>query len=197
MKKVRELYERIITHFGAIMMLAIALIICLQIVVRRIGITVSWTEEIARYAFVVLCFMVWPVVILRGGDIVVSVVFDLFPKKFRRIALGVMHILMSFCLGLVLYSILRNIAVSGKVGLVSLRWLKLSYIYYFVVIGLISAIIANFTRAFEVITGRVEVLTDAEKSMAEIETTVEQVENEHGSIDVSRQEDNKEGVEKA
>ena len=169
MKKVIDTYNKVATDFNAFLLFAIVIIICIQVVTRRLSISASWCEEICRYLFVIVGFMTWPVVISKGSDIVISSFFDNLPKKTRIVILGIYSILSAAIVAVVFYSILRNIVNAGNVYFVSIRAIKLVYVYYFVAAGLILSFIANILRAIMIWTKQVEVLTDKEKSMVIIE----------------------------
>ena len=165
MKKAIDTFNKVATDFNAFLLFAIVVIICIQVVTRRMSISASWCEEICRYLFVIVGFMTWPVVILRGTDIVISSFFDNLPKKARIVILGIYSILAAAIVAIVFYSILRNISNAGDVYFVSIRAIKLVYVYYFVAAGLVLSFIANIIRAIMIWTKQVEVLTDKEKSM--------------------------------
>ena len=169
MKKVIDTYNKVATDFNAFLLFAIVIIICIQVITRRLSISASWCEEICRYLFVIVGFMTWPVVISRGSDIVISSFFDNLPKKARIVILGIYSILSAAIVAIVFYSILRNIANAGDVYFVSIRAIKLVYVYYFVAVGLVLSFVANILRAIMIWTKQVEVLTDKEKSMVIIE----------------------------
>lgn len=175
MKKLKERYIGFSTYLGGFLLLAVVVVICIQIVTRRVGISASWTDELARYMFVLLCFLVWPAVILKGDDIVISFLFDRLPPRIRRVTLGLMHFVMAAVLALLFYSILRNIKNVGNVIWTTIRWMKLSWVFTLVAVGILCAFFANIVRGIEILAGRVHVLTDEERSLQEIEAAQEEV----------------------
>jgi len=177
-KKIKKAYIDILTLIGGALLAAIVVILCIQIVARRVSITVSWTEELARYTFVVLCFTVWPAVILKGSDVVISFLFDKMPLKTRRAVLSVMHVIMALVLVVVLRSAIRNIKVVGNVATVSMSWLKLSAIFGIVAFDVASAIAVNLIRGYEIAAGKIRILTDEERSLHEMEDTKAQIAQE-------------------
>lgn len=182
MKKAIDTFNKVMTDFNAFLLFAIVVIICIQVVTRRMSISASWCEEICRYLFVIVGFMTWPVVILRGTDIVISSFFDNLPKKARVVILGIYSILSAVIVGIVFYSILRNIQNAGDVYFVSIRAIKIVYVYYFVAAGLILSLIANILRAYMIWTKKVEVLTDKEKSMKIIAEESEKAQEEYAEL---------------
>lgn len=178
MAKFKKAYTEILSHVGAVLLAGIVIDICVEIISRRLNISLTWTEELARYLFVLLCFTVWPAVILRGSDIVISFLFDKMPLGTRRILLGVMHIVMAAVLVIVFYSAIRLNRVLGNVSAVSMMWLKMRYIYLIVAFDVISALVMNVIRGIEIITGRIPVLTDEQKANLEMEAAKEAVAKE-------------------
>ncbi|WP_319563259.1 TRAP transporter small permease subunit [Marispirochaeta sp.] len=148
----------------------IACIIFFQVIMRSLGISVSWTEEIARYSYVLFGFLAWPVAAYRGSDISITFFVDKIPTKVRTVVIGVFHCIMAVYAGLCSYSLVLNIDNASNFSAASLPWLRIRWIYGIVFIGLVITVIANLIRSFFLLTGQVELQTAEEKELMEIET---------------------------
>ena len=66
---------------SAIVPVLIVILVMIQVIARRLRISMSGTEELSRYAYVIFAFLAWPVAALNGSDVAVTFIFDKLPKK--------------------------------------------------------------------------------------------------------------------
>lgn len=149
LKSILDRVENVIISLCAILLSLIILIIFYQVVVRKLNIATSGTEELARYCYVLFVFLLWPIAARRGEDLRITVLFDVIPARGRKIIMGIFQIFMAGFSGVCIYSIYLNISNSMKnnVTLPSNTWLQLSWIYSIVFLALILTFLANLLRA--------------------------------------------------
>lgn len=161
--------EEIVISVDSVLLVLIALVIAVQVIARKVGISIPGTEELARYSYVVFAFLAWPIAALRGTDIQITFLFDKLPKNGRKYILIIFHILMSVFAAMCVYSITKNIANAVGVIAPSNRWLYLNYVYYIVKVGLITTFVFHWIRIFFLATGQAVYVSQDEKDMITIE----------------------------
>ena len=169
-KSILDRVENIIISLCAILLSAIILIIFYQVVVRKLNIATSGTEELARYCYVLFVFLLWPIAARRGEDLRITVLFDVLSARARKIIMGIFQIFMAGFSGVCIYSIYLNISnsVKNSVALPSNTWLQLSWIYTIVFLALILTFLANLLRAARLLAGDEGVLTQKELTNREL-----------------------------
>ncbi len=169
MKKINAVFDRIedvIISLCAALLIGIIAIIVYQVMARALDISTSGTEEMARYCYVMFVFLLWPVAAKRGQDLRITVLTDLLSAKARQILMGIFNLFMTAFGGLFCYSIWLNIehSMNNNMVLPSNTWMSLAFIQGVVMLGLVLTMIANLLRSFQLFTGEVKVLTQAEEN---------------------------------
>ena len=170
MKTIFAKIEDIVINLCAICLAAIIFVIVYQVIARRLDIAVSGTEELARYAYVLFVFLLWPIAARNGQDLRITMIFDLLGPRPRDIIMGVFHIIMAGFSGLCTYSIYLNIqnAVKNGTTLSSNTWMPLAVILVCVAVGLVLTVLANILRAVLLFIGDEHVRTQQEENEAEM-----------------------------
>lgn len=110
MKKLANLWEAIQVKLGVVFLSIFFLVIVLQMVVRYIGISLIWTEEVATYSFIWAVFMGASVMIHRKGHFRFSVVYNKLEgnaKSFLKFFIN--FILLVFSLAVLYYGIIATL----------------------------------------------------------------------------------------
>ena len=161
--------ENAVTTLDSMLLALIAGIIVVQVIARKIDISMPGTEELARYSYVIFAFLAWPIAALRGTDIQITFLFDRLPNNARKNLLMFFHFIMSIFAIICVYSITKNIQNAYGVIAPSNRWLHLNYIYYTVEVGLITTVIFNWIRIFFLATGQAVYISQDEKDIMQID----------------------------
>ncbi len=169
MKKTLDSIVNAIINICAVFLAAIVVIVAIQIVSRRVGLSVSWTDELARYFYIAFCFVGWSVAALHGSDIVITTLFDLLPKKVRRATLSVYLLMMIATACALFYGMYRNTLNAGVILSTTMRWFQMRYLYYVVLAGLAMTIVMLVVRFYRVVTGQEVILTDEERNNIQID----------------------------
>ena len=168
-RKSEELLIRICSFF----LLFIVVMICAQVLTRSFGISLSGTEELARYGYVCFVFLAWPVIASRGNDLRVSVLSDLLPVRTRTVVMGIFNLVMAGYAGVMVYSMFVKLRVTGEIVASSNTWLKMKWVYWVVLAGLILTVLANLLRAALLISGTETIKTQDELNEEEIQAEME------------------------
>lgn len=186
LNKILGAIEQAVIAVDSLLLVAITVIIVIQVIARKMNISLSGTEELARYAYVIFAYLAWPLAALRGTDICITFLFDKFPKKARVSILALFHTAMAVFAGMCFYSMLKNIETNRGIVATSNPWLKVSWIYVIVAVGLMATAIFNLIRGYMLLTGEAVYISQEEKDMAEIEEAKRAFQN---TVVASKEED--------
>ena len=177
-RKRLDFCENIIIDACAVLLVGIIAIIMYQIIGRSLNVSMSGTEELARYFYVLFVFLLWPVAAKRGQDLRITVFYDLLGPRVRSIVMGVFNIVMAGICLLLVYSIFANTKLSLKNGTVlpSNTWLPLWIIQAIVMVSLILVFLANIMRAILLLTGAITIHTQQEDNEAEMAAETAKIE---------------------
>lgn len=175
--KIINVIEKVIISIDSALLIAITAIVVVQVIARKMNITLSGTEELARYAYVIFAFLAWPIAALRGTDIQITFLFDKLPGKVRSRLLMLFHVAMSVFACVCAYSMTLNIHNAEGVIAASNRWLKISWVYIIVMIGLVATVLCNWIRIYYLATGQAVYLSQEEKDSIELEKAKKEFES--------------------
>lgn len=182
--KIFERIEEIVIGVDSILLVIITLLVAFQVVARKLNISVTGTEELSRYSYVIFAFLAWPIAALEGTDVAVTFIFDKMPAAIRTKVLAFYHILMAVFAAIASYSMYLNaVNAQGIVG-ASNRWLHVSWVYTVVLIGLIATSIFNIIRCIFLLTGIDTYISQEEKDKLELEINIEAFKREEKGGDL-------------
>ena len=173
-------FEEAVLWIDSFFLVVITGIVCLQVIARKVGISLTGTEELARYSYVIFAFLAWPIAALKGSDICIAFIFDRFPRVVRKYGLVVFHIAMAVFASIAAYSLVLNVINAKGVTAVSNQWLPLSYIFAVVTFGLVVTALFNLVRAYRLFTGHDVYITQIEKDEIFLKKTMAASETEGG-----------------
>lgn len=114
MKRIREIFARVVRAFNYAGMAACILtiaVVSVNAVVRKISggvISVPGTNEITAYAMVVMCMLGIPMLQIRNGHIRVTLLTDRLPPKGRRVWMTVIGLIETAVLGVLTWAGVRK-----------------------------------------------------------------------------------------
>ena len=88
-------FETGVTVVNCALLLVILLLILVQVCARKLGVSLSGTEELARFSYVVYTFLAWPIANLYGTNIAITMLLDKFTAGIRLALLVVYQVLMA------------------------------------------------------------------------------------------------------
>jgi TRAP-type C4-dicarboxylate transport system permease small subunit len=144
--------DKTLDLFTIAMTVGIVLFVSLGIVFRFVlNFSAPWTQEMARYMFIYLTFIGSAIAVRENTHITIDMLLDMFPKLLKTVILIFVQVgIISFLVILTIGSwyMVQN---SGGVSTASLRWMKMSHIYFSVFAGSILMIFYTLLRAFDII----------------------------------------------
>lgn len=161
--------EKIVTVINGALLIFITLIIVVQVVARKMSISLAGTEELARFSYVVYTFLAWPIACLYGSNISITLVLDKWPKKIRLWVLVLYQFLMTFFSGIVARSAYLQMKNQRGVLAPSNDWFHMDWLYTVVFICMILCGFFSLFRAVFLITGDMDIKTQDEKNEEMIE----------------------------
>lgn len=168
LKRFSETIDTYVIKVSSYFLILIAVLICVQVLTRALGISFSGSEELARYLYIIFVFLAWPSIALRGNDLRISILSDMLPARGRRAAMAVFHVIMAVYACLMLYSIILKINVVGSIVAASNTWFQMKWLYYIVGVGIVLLIAANVIRSILLLARIDDVKTQSELNEEEI-----------------------------
>lgn len=122
---------------GSIMITSVFACNIVQVVVRKMGGSISWVDEYARYSVLVLIIYGAALSARRGSGLRVTVVVNLIPLKLRRWADILQYsVVLAFMLWFN-YSMYLGILNLGNQTLSVMTHIKVSWVYWILFAGLV------------------------------------------------------------
>lgn len=148
-----EKLEKAVTLINGVLLIGIVLLIVIQVVARKLGVSLAGTEELARFSYVVYTFLAWPLACLYGTNISITMFLDKLNKKLRLIVLIAFQGLMAAFSGLAAYSAYLQMQNQWGVLAPSNDWFQMQWLYAVVFACLILCALFNIVRGIFLATG--------------------------------------------
>ena len=174
--------EKLVTVINGALLIFITFIIVVQVVARKLSISLAGTEELARFSYVIYTFLAWPIACLYGTNISITMVLDKWPKKVRLWILVFYQILMAGFSGIVARSAFLQMKNQRGVLAPSNDWFHMDWLYTIVFVCMILCGIFNLFRAIFLITGDMDIKTQDEINEELIEENKKKYEELEGKI---------------
>ena len=174
--------EKLVTIINGVLLIFITLIILVQVVVRKLGISLAGTEELARFSYVIYTFLAWPIACLYGSNISITLLLDKLPKKFRLWVLVFFQVAMAFFSGIAAKSAWLQMKNQKGVLAPSNDWFHMEWLYIVVFVCLVLCVLFNLFRAVFLVTGDMECKTQDEINEELIENSKKLMEEMEGKI---------------
>ena len=154
--KIGRFCEKVMHVIAVIFMAFIPVAIIIQVVFRTLDVSINWSEEAARFAYVCVTFLGSVLAVKHGRHITITFLSERMPALVQR-ALGVIvHLVMAFFMVLCSYGSVLLMSAAKSVRSNSMIWFKLNYLYFFVFICCIIMVVVCIIRAFEYALDRVK-----------------------------------------
>lgn len=174
--------EKLVTVINGALLILITLLILVQVVVRKLGISLAGTEEMARFSYVIYTFLAWPIACLYGSNISITMLLDKLPQKVRLGVLVFFQVAMAVFSGIAAKSAFLQMKNQRGVLAPSNDWFHMDWLYLIVFVCLILCVIFNLFRAVFLITGDMECKTQDEINEELIENSKKIMEEMEGKI---------------
>lgn len=140
--KIAGALDKLLECLSVIMILFVFVVIVVQVVVRKLGGTMSWADEVCRYLTLIMIFFGAARSARLGDTIRVGVVLDKLSKNVRKWVEVIMQAIIAAFMGLFTYSLYLGILTLGDQRLGILTNVRLSTIYW-VIFGTMVLLVIN------------------------------------------------------
>lgn len=159
-KKLEKLYQgfvRVYWNFVTALFAVLSLSIIIQVITRALGMSLPWTEELARTLLVYTTLLAAPLVSRDGGHLGAYFLRDLTKGRTKG-AIIVLNTLVTLCVLFVLIrgGILMYVA-AGDATAVTIPWIKRSWFYVALIVGCVFVglyALRDIYRCIQLITGK-------------------------------------------
>lgn len=182
MKGFRQL-EKVVTIINGVLLGGIVILIVVQVVARKAGISLAGTEEMAQFSYVVYTFLAWPIACLYGTNLSITMILDKLPSKFRLYLLVVFQAVMAGFSIVASYSAFLQIKNQAGVLAPSNSWFHMEWLYTVVFICLLLCAIFSVFRGVFLLTGDMVYVTQEERDeelLGEEENFLNEIKEEEG-----------------
>ena len=156
LNKFLDILEKICMEICVILLLVISLSILYQVIVRKLGYSVTWVDETARYAMILLVFVGTIPITRRGEHIRILSFVEMLPPKIRKVTETVTYLIVTAAALVFSYCCFYAASTVGSVRFSMLTFITMEQFYY-----LLSGI--GLLIAFMVIMHIAGILTDDTK----------------------------------
>jgi len=147
--RIAGFFEKIMFVVAVVFMAFIPVAIIIQVIFRTFSVSVNWSEEAARFAYVAVTFMGSVLAVKHGKHITITFLADKLPRLAQR-ALGVIvHLCMAAFMALCSYGTTLLMSAAKGVRANAINWFHLNYLYGFVFVCCILMVIVCLIRSFE------------------------------------------------
>ncbi len=144
LNKISDFIDKIVFGFSSAIILFIFVANVLQVIVRKTGGTLSWSDEVCRHLVLILVAWGAAVSVRSGNFIRITVLLDRLKPKAARMVDAVEMCISMFVMILVTDSTRRSALNAGDQSLGILTNVKLAWIYWICYAGLILYCFNNF-----------------------------------------------------
>ncbi|AEV29275.1 TRAP-type C4-dicarboxylate transport system, small permease component [Sphaerochaeta pleomorpha str. Grapes] len=127
--KISRAFGKFATLLACLILIAIFMVISAGIVCRFTGLRLSWTEELARWGLISLCYVGASAALRNRQHVGVNIVINAMPQKIAKIAVGIAYVV---CMVIVVYfffnsgeAALKAGRIKGDIIPISLKYVKL------------------------------------------------------------------------
>lgn len=138
--KVTSIIDKVCLFIAAFLLVFICTVIALQVIVRKLGGTLVWVDEMTRYSFVWLVLFGTIDLARSGGHIAITSFLDMLPEKIRKIVDVLVYVLVTAFALVLTYAYIRTIGNYKGVTFSVLTSIPMGfhYILISVLMGLIT-----------------------------------------------------------
>lgn len=119
MKVLKFLNERMEEIFLVVLMIAAVLIVAAQVITRKLGIALPWSEEIARYMFLWLTWVGAAYATKERRHVNIDILYNKLPQAGKKLCTIISTVLWIAFLGIMVYlsfKLTRNVATGGQIA---------------------------------------------------------------------------------
>lgn len=150
--KVTTVVDQICRTAAACILLFICVSITGQVIVRKMGGTLIWVDELTRYAFIWLVLFGTVDLARKGNHISITSFLDLLPETVRMIFNMVIYLVVSVFSGIMTYAYFMAITNYKGVTFSVVKSISMSHYYITITILMGMITIASFLHIVDILT---------------------------------------------
>jgi len=99
LKKIRDAVSKVVSGFSYISMavtFVMVFVVAIDVILRKVSgqaISIKGSNEFSAYFLIVITMLSIPMFQIKKGHVWVNMFVDMFPKKFRSVWLGIIHVI--------------------------------------------------------------------------------------------------------
>ncbi|MGI6028022.1 MAG: TRAP transporter small permease [Candidatus Heteroscillospira sp.] len=132
--KLSDALETVTMYFLAVVMATMTVVVFAQVVARLTAGSIKWSEELARYLMVYLCYVGASIGVKKKSHIAIEFVTGKFPRKVQDAVEILANLLCLVCCGIILYYGMRLVDITMMQKTPAMR-IPMGYAYFSMVLG--------------------------------------------------------------
>ena len=158
--KIMDIIEKICLEICMVRLVVIVAEIFLQVIIRKLGFSVTWVDEASRYCYILMILCGSGAVMRKGAHIRVTSFIDLVPARIRKVTEVLTFLLVAGMSGLFAYCCYYAGTKSQDVRLSILTFVRMRDIYMVATIFAVLIFIAALVHAVDLAVGTAVVKTE-------------------------------------
>lgn len=151
-----NMVRKALLGFTGVAMGAMVLVLFVQILAREFGISIGWTEELARFSFIAMVFVATSYATLNNSHLRVSVFADWLKSKLGPAPVEVFHasILLLFSMLMTFYAGLNYVEGFQYKNISPATGINQNFLFIFFVVGFALNSLFHFIEFAQALTGK-------------------------------------------
>lgn len=151
--RVMAVVERICLTIASGLLIFICLSIAAQVVVRKLGGTMVWVDEMTRFAFIYLVLLGTVDLARKGGHISITSFLDMLPAGARKVADLVIYLAVTGFSGLMVYSYFMAAGKYEGVYFSVVKWIPMTGHYLLVAVLMALITLESILHIIDLVQG--------------------------------------------
>ena len=153
MNRIMAVVDRICLTIASGLLVFICLAIAAQVVVRKLGGTIIWVDEMTRYAFIYLVMFGTVDLARKGGHISITSFLDMLPDNVRRVADILIYAVVTVFSGLMVYSYFMAAGKYEGVYFSVVKWIPMTWHYLLVAVLMALITLESLLHIIDIVRG--------------------------------------------
>ena len=151
-RRVVDVVDKVCQYLCIITLAALCLMVAYQVILRKMGYSVTWCDEIARHLFVLMILHGTVMVSRRGEHIRISALRDCLPQPIRKILDFIVYLGVQAFNVIFGYGLFYSATHAGDLRFSVVRAIKTQHFYTLCLIAIILCFIATCVYMVDLIT---------------------------------------------
>lgn len=152
LKKISDVAQKVCDEIGAFFILFIFISVILQVVVRKAGGSITWTDEAGRYGFILVIYFGCMTMARKGSYIRIDGVLEKMPLKGRVIAEVIINTIVIALTLVYMYAIFCAYKTAGDITFNIIRFIKMKHFYMVTEVAFAFVVLASVCRYDDILS---------------------------------------------